>query len=104
MPYRDPGDGVRTWEQSNGFAALEITAGKAMRPKLGKFIEVGLPYGPKPRLILAHVNTAALKKDDPEIETARSLTSFIVDTLDPASHGGLARGEDDKAPCNAVGC
>ena len=91
MPYRDPGDDVRTWEQSNGFAALEITAGKAMHPKLGKFVEVGLPYGPKPRLILAHINTAALKKGDPEIETARSLTSFIADTLDLASHGRNVR-------------
>lgn len=87
MPYRDPGDEVRTWEQSNGFAALEITAGKAMHPKLGKFVELGLPFGPKPRLILAHINTAALKRGSPEIDTARSLTSFISGTLDLASHG-----------------
>ncbi len=91
MPYRDPGDDVRTWEQSNGFAALEITAGKAMHPKLGKFVELGLPFGPKPRLILAHINTAALKKGDPEIDTARSLTSFISGTLDLASHGRNVR-------------
>lgn len=91
MPYRDPGDDVRTWEQSNGFAALEITAGKAMHPKLGKFVEVGLPFGPKPRLILAHINTAALRKGNPEIDTARSLTSFISDTLELDSHGRNVR-------------
>ena len=91
MPYRDPGDDVRTWEQSNGLAAMEITAGKAMHPKLGKFIELGLPFSPKPRLILAHINTAALKKGDPEIDTARSLTSFISGTLDLASHGRNVR-------------
>ena len=91
MPYRNPGDEVRTWEQSNGFAALEITAGKAMHPKLGRFVEIGLPYGPKPRLILAHINTAALKKGDPEINMARSLTSFIYGTLDLASHGRNVR-------------
>ena len=87
MPYRDPGSDVRTWEQSNGFVALEITAGKAMHPKLGRFVELGLPFGPKPRLILAHINTAALKKGEPEIDTARSLTSFISGTLDLAAHG-----------------
>ena len=87
MPYRDPGDNIRTWEQSNGIAALEITAGKAMHPKLGRFVELGLPFGPKPRLILAHINTAALRKGEPEIDTARSLTSFISGTLDLASHG-----------------
>jgi hypothetical protein len=91
MPYRDPGDDVRSWEQSNGFAALEITAGKAMHPTLGRFVEVGLPFGPKPRLILAHINTAALKKGDPEIDTARSLTAFISQTLDLASHGRNVR-------------
>lgn len=46
MPYRDPGDEVRTWQQSNGLAALEITAGKAMHPKLGRSVELGLPFGP----------------------------------------------------------
>ena len=91
MPYRDPGDDVRTWEQSNGFAALEITAGKAMHPKLGRFVELGLPFGPKPRIMLAHINTAALRKGDPEIDTARSLTSFISGTLDLASHGRNVR-------------
>jgi len=45
MPYRDPGDDVRTWEQSNGFAALEITAGKAMHPKLSKFVELAFRSG-----------------------------------------------------------
>ncbi len=87
MPYRDPGDGVRTWEQSNGLAALEITAGKAMHPKLGKFVELGLPFGPKPRLILAHINTEALVTGNPEIETEKSLTSFVSQTLGLDTNG-----------------
>ena len=87
MPYRDPGDEVRTWEQSNGYAALEITAGKAMHPKLGKFVELGLPYGPKPRLILAHINTEALISGTPEIETERSLTAFVSRTLSLDTNG-----------------
>jgi Plasmid encoded RepA protein len=87
MPYRDPGDEVRTWQQSNGLAALEITAGKAMHPKLGRFVELGLPFGPKPRLILAHINTEALLTGKPEIETEKSLTSFVSRTLSLDTNG-----------------
>ncbi len=68
-----------------------LRQGRPCIPKLGKFVELGLPFGPKPRLILAHINTAALKKGHPEIDTARSLTSFISGTLDLASHGRNVR-------------
>jgi hypothetical protein len=87
LPYRDPGDDVRTWEQNNGIAALKVTAGEAMHPQLGKFVELGLPFGPKPRLILAHINTAALIEGTPEIETERSLTAFIARTLSLDTNG-----------------
>ena len=87
LSYHDPDEDVRTWEQSKGFAALEIAAGKAMHPKLRKFVEVGLPFGHKPRLILAHINTAAFRKGNLEIDTPRSLTHFISDAVELDSHG-----------------
>ncbi len=76
LPYRNPGD-VREWERANGAARMEIVAGKAMHPETGEFVKVGLPYGPKPRLILAHLNGEALRQQSPEIEIDQSLTAFV---------------------------
>jgi hypothetical protein len=77
LPYRDPGDDVRVWERLNGTAHLEVLAGKAMHPELGRLVPLGLPFGPKTRLILAHVNAEALRTSSPDIEVADSLTAFV---------------------------
>jgi hypothetical protein len=61
LPYRNPGDDVRMWERVNGKAHLEIVAGRAMHPEREEFVDVGLPYGPKPRLILAYLNSEAVR-------------------------------------------
>jgi len=76
LPYRDPGD-VREWERANGAARLKILAGEAMHPGTGEFVQIGLPYGPKPRLILAHLNGEALRQQSPEVEMDQSLTAFV---------------------------
>ena len=60
LPYRNPGDEARTWERSNGDVQLEVIAGKAMHPDLGRFVPVGLPFGPKCRMVLMHINQRAL--------------------------------------------
>jgi hypothetical protein len=77
LPYRDPGIDTRTWERLNGLAHLEVLAGKAMHPEKGRLVELGLPYGPKPRLILAHLNAEAIRTGSPEIEVEASLTAFV---------------------------
>ena len=77
LPYRNPGEGVRSWQRVNGSVHLEISAGKALHPELNRLVEIGLPYGTKPRLILAHLNTEALRHGSPEIDVAGSLTSFV---------------------------
>jgi hypothetical protein len=48
-----------------------------MHPELGRLVPLGLPFGPKPRLILAHVNAEALRTSSPEIEVEDSLTAFV---------------------------
>lgn len=77
LPYRDPGADTRVWERLNGHAHLEVLAGKAMHPEQGRLVELGLPFGPKPRLILAHLNAEALRTGSPEIEIEASLTAFV---------------------------
>lgn len=77
LPYRNPGDAVRVWEREQGAVALRVEAGAARNPDTGKFIELGLPFGPKPRLILAHLNSEALRQGSPCIEVEDSLTAFV---------------------------
>ena len=77
LPYRNPGDDVREWERVNGAVHMAVTAGKAMHPELGRFVSLGLPYGTKPRLLLAYLNAEALRQRSPVIEVERSLTGFV---------------------------
>lgn len=81
MPYRDPGDDIRLWERRNGIALLEIQAGRAYDQAHDNFINVGLPHGPKPRLVLFHLNAEAIRTQSPVLELEDSLTAFVRRTL-----------------------
>jgi hypothetical protein len=77
LPYRNPGAEVTTWERINGRVHLAVMAGRAMHPTQERLVQLGLPYGPKPRLILAHLNGEALRQQSPEIEVEASLHAFV---------------------------
>jgi hypothetical protein len=77
MPYRNPGDDVRLWKRKQGNTALEIQAGRLPDPATREHADVGLPWGAKPRLIMAHLNAEALRQDSPVIEIENSLTAFV---------------------------
>lgn len=81
MPYRDPGDDIRLWKHQNGRAVLHIQAGTAYSNITHDFIDVGLPYGPKPRLVLFHLNAEAIRTQSPVLELEDSLTAFVRRTL-----------------------
>src|SRR5512144_877326 len=51
LPYRDPGEHVREWDRKQGLVHLQVEAGKALNFETGKWVKLGLPFGPKPRLI-----------------------------------------------------
>lgn len=87
LPYRDPGDDVRRWERCNGQVHLEIEAGRAMHPVLGKIVDIGLPYGPKARMLLMHLNREAVVAQSPVINVGRSLTHFVGRYLGLSSQG-----------------
>jgi hypothetical protein len=69
LPYRDPGDEVRLWKRANGRVKLELQAGRLLDPTIDDFVDVGLPFGPKPRLVLCHLNAEALRTQSPFIFT-----------------------------------
>jgi hypothetical protein len=75
MPYRDPGEDVRVWDRSNGHAALRITAGSYMSPATSSFVDVGLPFGPKPRPPVVYARAAAAMLPDHWLWRRRSLAS-----------------------------
>jgi hypothetical protein len=56
MPFRYPGDTVREWKRSHGNVKLLIEAGCAIQPGTERFVKLGLPFGPKPRLVMMHLN------------------------------------------------
>jgi hypothetical protein len=81
MPYRDPGEAVRLWQRTNGIVRLELQAGRLLDPNTDDFVDVGLPFGPKPRLVMYHLNAEALRTQSPNIELDDSLTAFVKRTL-----------------------
>jgi hypothetical protein len=87
LPYRNPGDRVRRWERQQGIVALEVEAGRALNPLTRRYVDVGLPYGSRPRLVTAHLNREALLRGSPRIEVGSSLTAFIRRILDRAPDG-----------------
>jgi hypothetical protein len=48
-----------------------------MHPEELRLVPVGLPFGPKARLILAHLNAEALRTGTPEVEIESSLAAFV---------------------------
>lgn len=78
LPYRRlPGD-VDEFIREQGRMRVVVTPGKLTDPN-GKRITQPIPWGPKARLIMAHLSTEALRNRSPIIETAASLTSFMRD-------------------------
>jgi hypothetical protein len=67
----------REWVRRQGRVVLMVEAGKAYHPEIGEFIDLPLPFGPKARLVLLHLNSEAIKHGSPVIEAEDSMTSFI---------------------------
>lgn len=77
LPYRNPGDAVRKYEQKQGNAILLLKAGELLNPKTESYQEVGIPYGAKARLVLAYINTMAIRTQSPVISIEDTLTAFV---------------------------
>lgn len=76
LPTKNLGEDVREWQQKQGNVSLLIQAGKAINQD-GEFENVGLPYGTKSRLILAHINSQAIKSQSKIIDVEDSMSAFI---------------------------
>ena len=101
MPYRDPGEAVRLWQRKNGMVRLELQAGRLLDPTTEDFVDVGLPFGPKPRLVLYHLNAEALRTQSPNIELEDSLTGFRE--AHPRPRRGRAHHQDRQRTAQPAG-
>lgn len=77
LPYRNPGNDVLYWQQQQGNVSLAIQATRAFDPITNEMPFIGLPYGTKARLILAHINSQAIKTGDKTLHIEDSLSAFI---------------------------
>lgn len=77
LPYRNPGDDVTIWNQKQGNVNLAIQATQVLNPLTGDYEFVGLPFGAKARLILAHINSEAVKNQSKLINVEQSMSAFI---------------------------
>jgi hypothetical protein len=96
LPYRDPGPSVQVWERQQGSVALKIQTMTVRNHDTGEWVRLGLPYGPKPRLILAHLNAEALRTKSPEIEICATLTGFVRRLLGYEPNGFEIRSFKDQ--------
>src|SRR5271155_1748087 len=76
IPYKNPGDNVLEWDRKQGKASLRIEAGSAIDPNTGNFTRLGLPYGEKPRLVLIHLATEAVRTGSPIVDVEYTMTGF----------------------------
>ncbi|CAH0313478.1 replication protein RepA [Roseomonas sp. CECT 9278] len=77
LPYRDPGAGTRKWDRKQGNASLRIEAGSAADPETGEWADLSLPWGPKARLVLMHLNSEAIRTRSRQVDVGDSLTDFV---------------------------
>jgi hypothetical protein len=96
LPYRNPGDDQTRWECKQGNTGLVLYAGEAMNPSTQKWVRLGLPFGPKPRLVLMHLNAEAIKTGSPIIEVEDSMTAFVRRVLRYAPNGRDMRTMKDQ--------
>lgn len=67
---------ARSFERTSGRASILIEAGKLWTGK--RWQEHPLPYGAKPRLVLMHLCSEAVRIGSPDIEVGRSARDFLT--------------------------
>ena len=78
LPYKAPAAGEFEFERKQGRMGVVVTAGKLRAPD-GRRVQQQLPWGPKARLIMAHLSTEALRNRSRIIETSETLSGFMRD-------------------------
>ena len=77
LPYRNPK--TRDYIRQNGRASLIVSAGYLLDSEIRQPVLQGVPYGAKPRLLMIHLCTEAIRSQSPVIPIADSMSAFMRD-------------------------
>lgn len=77
LPYREPGS--PHYIRENGRASLIVSAGHLYDPVQRRPVLQGVPYGAKPRLLMIHLCTEAVRTQSPKIQIADSMSRFMAE-------------------------
>lgn len=91
LPMVRPSEGTLTWERQQGRARLLLEAGKVLDPRSGQYVQLALPYGPKARLLLMHLNSEAIRRQSPVIPVEDSMTAFFRRLMGRTQDGRQAK-------------
>lgn len=93
----------RFFERSNGKASVAIEAGRLH--KAGKWFQMPLPYGVKPRLALLHISSEAIRTRSGQIMIGESIREFLkmlkLPTNGPA-YAEMKRQMENLAACRML--
>jgi hypothetical protein len=93
----------RFFERSNGRASVAIEAGRLH--KAGKWVEMPLPYGVKPRLALLHISSEAVRTRSGHIEIGESIREFLVTlglSIDGRAYAEMKHQMENLAACRML--
>lgn len=76
LPHQDPGVDKTAWVRRNGKFRMIINAGRVF-DEAGNDLNVGLPYGVYPRLLLVYICRQVVLKRDRRIPLGDSLSGFM---------------------------
>jgi len=76
MPHKSPGQ-VEAWGRQNGNFSMVMQPGYVIDKITNKPRSIGLPYGTKPRLLMAFISSEAVKTQNKEIILGSSLADFM---------------------------
>lgn len=75
LPYREVEE--RVWERTNGYVQISVEAGRTFDPNTEKWVDLPLPFGPKARIIMIHLDTQAVMKQSRLVDIQNSMTAFV---------------------------
>ena len=82
LPHKDPKN-VEVWGRRNGALSMVVQPGVYLDEK-GRGVNIGIPYGGLPRLLLAWVTTEAVRTRERQLFLGKSLSQFMREIgLDP---------------------
>jgi hypothetical protein len=75
LPYREPN--VPHYVKQNGAASLVVSPGHLLNPETKELTLQGIPYGAKPRLLMIHLCTEAIRTGEATIPVGDSMSAFM---------------------------